>query len=45
MRFNPNLGKMLGIGICGNMRKLSHNKGYEPSTNWLGYVYKFIMSL
>ena len=26
MRFNPNLGKMLGIGICGNMRKLSHDK-------------------
>ena len=27
MRFNPNLRKNLGIGICGNMRKLSHNKG------------------
>ena len=33
---------LLGIGICRNMQKLSHNKGgmnmYEPSTDWFGYV-------
>ena len=47
--FNPDWEILLGIGLCRNMQKLSHNKGgmnmYEPSTDWFGYVRKFILSL